>query len=857
MRAAVRIACNALLVRWGRTILLALAVALATGLVVTVSSALDSINASLRVATADMLGRADLQVRHQTGSRLPAAATLALVEGWPEVELASPRLTTALRVENLRNGEKRLPTAHGVIFDREWRVHPLRMTTGRLAEKDDEIVIDPRVAEALALNVGDAVRVGDWGRERDLTVVGIHERVNLAILQQPEVRLSLPVLQEVAGYPDRVSTIDIQLVEGATNEAVTAAHAAEVARPAELVPSELVRSGLEAGLRGAHVGYYIATLMAFLCAGFIVLTGMTTAVTQRVRELAMLRCIGASRSVVFASQLLVGSMIGAVGGVMGLPIGAGLARLLYEFFGDTLRAGMIVAPKGLALALGAAIGAGTAGALLPAWAAAQVAPLAALHVRARVAKRGGLVAITLVGAAAVIGQWLLLRAPEDEQVAFWGYVAAGMPAMVIGWFLLSVPATLLAAFALARPLAKVLRLPAGMLRGSIAATPYRHGFTAGALMLGLAVMVAIRAEGEGLLRHWLAPIEFPDAFIESAFGLSEESREWLKAQPWIGEVCPIGLFTVNVEGEQVFGVEGIAPSRVNFVSFEPDPFFRMTNLEWVQGDLETARRRLNEGGAVLVAREFLTARGIGVGDRLRLGPFGNTHEFEVVGVVSSPGLDIATNVFGIEGQFYQQAISCVFGSRADAIRIFQHEDMRLIQFDVTDESLADSEVRDRLTAALGPVHYGSGRLIKEALSFIAGKLMDLTSVVGYAALLVAGLGMANVVAANVAARRHEYGVLRAVGAARGVVVRLVLAEAALVAAAAWVAGTGLGLHSAWNASHMYRVLLGLETEPAWSVGATVKGCAAVLLFAVGAALPTVVRLVRRSPRELLGGATAA
>jgi hypothetical protein len=56
-------------------------------------------------------------------------------------------------------------------------------------------------------------------------------------------------------------------------------------------------------------------------------------------------------------------------------------------------------------------------------------------------------------------------------------------------------------------------LPPTLLGRTVAATPFRHGFTAGAMMAGLALMISIWINGGSVLRDWLAKIEFPDAFV--------------------------------------------------------------------------------------------------------------------------------------------------------------------------------------------------------------------------------------------------------------------------------------------------------------------------------------------------------
>ncbi len=849
VRASWKIGINSLASRLARTTLLVLAVALASSLVVVVSSALDSLSASLRDAMEDMLGHADMYVRHQAGGRLDAAL-VEEVSAWPEVALAAAQLVSNVRVENLRTQRSGLLEGVGVRLDREMRVRPLEFSAGRMAVSEDEVVVDPRVADLLEAEVGDVLRVGDWGRERDLTLVGVHRRVNLAVLQNPQVRLDLGAFQSIAGYAGRVTSVDIMLREGQAIDDVILRRAGAIRPPAELTPSDVARAGLDRNLRGTRVLKYIAVMFAFICSAFIVLTGLTTAVTQRIAELATMRCIGADRGVVFTSQLLVGGAIGAVGGGLGLPLGLLWSSLFTLLFRDYLRAGLVVDASALLMAAGGSLVAGVAGALLPAWSCARVEPLTALRVQARPPRLGLTIPLAFAAAAALLAQQLSLRLPANEQVSFWSHLFFGAPVMVAAWFFLSVPALVAVARLASGPVALALRLPRRLLVESVLATPWRNGFTAGALMLGLAIMIAVRSAGGGLLDNWVDPIRFPDAFITLSGGVPKEHQEWIARQAWVGRVSPIGLFKLDVKGRHLFGVKGIAPQRVHFISFEPEPFFAMTHIEWVQGDEMEARRRLDEGGAVLVAREFLTARGIGVGDTIRLAAGAAEHEFEIVGVVASPGLDIATELFGIEGQFHQQAISSVFGTRADALRFFDHNSVRLFQFQVLDESLTDAQVSDRLREALGPVFFGSGRLIKKTLRDVAERLMRMTSVIAFGSLIVAALGMANVVAANVAARKFEFGVLRAIGASRGVVARLIVAEALLVAMAAWITGTGLGLWDASNGVFLLRRMVGIEVALAFPWQA-LWGYLLVLFFALAAALPTAVQLIRFTPCTLL------
>jgi putative ABC transport system permease protein len=147
---------------------------------------------------------------------------------------------------------------------------------------------------------------------------------------------------------------------------------------------------------------------------------------------------------------------------------------------------------------------------------------------------------------------------------------------------------------------------------------------------------------------------------------------------------------------------------------------------------------------------------------------------------------------------------------------------------------------------------GSGRQIKAEISkFLTGSLV-VSSVVAICAMLVACFGVANLIVAGIQARQFEFGVLRAIGAQRGLLARLVLAEATLIALSACVVGTVMGIHASWGGQHMYEILLGIELTMQIPFGPTSAGWATVLLITLAAAAPAVLALARKQPRELLG-----
>jgi putative ABC transport system permease protein len=82
-------------------------------------------------------------------------------------------------------------------------------------------------------------------------------------------------------------------------------------------------------------------------------------------------------------------------------------------------------------------------------------------------------------------------------------------------------------------------------------------------------------------------------------------------------------------------------------------------------------------------------------------------------------------------------------------------------------------------------------------------------------LLVAALGVANLMMANVASRQRQIAVMRAVGATRWQMVRLVMGEAIILGMLGSAMGILLGLHLAANSNYVTEKVWGFE--PVWTI----------------------------------------
>ncbi|MCC6230948.1 MAG: ABC transporter permease [Phycisphaerales bacterium] len=904
--------------RPSRSALLVAVVALCATLITAIAFALASVQGAIGSRLDSTFGRADLRITSRSGGGDFDASLAGRVANWPEVDRSSARFTTSLSLRSVRyewteskdptrNGYVRqrrvigqTPMAQGVDIDAESRVRPMELVEGRWPTGPGEIVIDqasqvafgktpePGAASVMASlpgllsmveedkNAGpEFVESKDEAerltRERmvrlgsvlefvrplrepvKLTVVGIS--ASPIAFGRPEVFLQREALAELAGKKDRLTQIDIVVRDGV--DATGLAEEAKSRVPGGLLvqTTAKITSGLSKNMQANQLGFALASIMAFLAASFIVTTGITTGVTEKQRDLAVIRCIGGTRAQLAWSQVFVGIIIGAAGAIIGVPLGVLAAWVLVTLFRDVLPSGFAFSWTGVLLSPFGCLLAGVVGSAYPAWQASRVSPLEALAQRAAPASRAWIIALSLVGLLGVVAQLIIVTQVPDGQVMFWSYASVGLPAMYCGYFVLGVPLVLLASWALGPVIAKIMRLPPRLLERSVARTPFRHGFTAGAMMTGLGLMTALWTQGSSVMRDWLGKLEFPDAFVVG-LNLTPKTQQEIQELPFVSGTCAIALQNVETDA---FGVRALQKYTSTFIAFEPDSFFNMTQLSWVQGDEATARVELNKGGAILVAREFHAAQKLGVGDVFKCRHDGKDFEFRIVGVVTSPGLDVVNKFFNVGEEYTDQSVHAVFGSRRDLREKFGSDAINMIQIGLKPigepGAVDDQEAVKRIRAAAfeaGVLDAGSGRWIKEEIrTFVRGSLL-VSSVIAIFAMGIAGLGVANLIIAGIATRQFEFGVLRAVGATRGQIARLVLSEAIIIAIAACVLGTAIGFQGALAGRRLNYVLFGLELTFQTPWGPIAWGWLAVGVMTLGAAAPAVLALARRRPRELLG-----
>ncbi|MEU4426963.1 ABC transporter permease, partial [Actinoplanes sp. NPDC024001] len=300
---------------------------------------------------------------------------------------------------------------------------PLSLVTmreGHFPAGPGEIVVTPRTVERMGLTVG-STAVVDNGKPVPLRVVGVAEtRDDYGYMAYAPIG----TVTALAGG-DALTQIDVRLDAGADATALherlvaltAGAEAPEVATGADVRLAEAREAAGEIDQVFAVVAMFVAIAVA--AAGLIAASTFRIVFAQRMRQLALLRAIGAGRAPVAralaAEGLLIGLVTGVTGTLAALAAGHLVPPLLGAFGWKVSSPGFPLAPAAATVALAVLIT--VLAVLAPALSASRVAPLEALRAAASSGARRGIgglrwaAGLLFAAAAAAVAAFVVVNLP--------------------------------------------------------------------------------------------------------------------------------------------------------------------------------------------------------------------------------------------------------------------------------------------------------------------------------------------------------------------------------------------------------------------------------------------------------------
>lgn len=681
---------------------------------------------------------------------------------------------------------------------------PFRSTdlaSGRYPSRSGEVAVNEALADKEGLALGDRLGIATRDGVKPVVLTGLVTFANVSSIGGATIVIATrPDVQRWFGLEGRVNTIAAQAAPGVSPQAlarriaqVLPARTVEV-RTGEQDAAEQAQQTTEAintFLRPALLAFGV---IALFVGAFIIFNTFSITVAQRLRELGLLRTIGASRRQVMASVVGEAFVIGLVAGVVGLFAGYGFAALLVWVFDTLLPGGIPVASAelsvGIALiALLVGVLVSVVAALVPALRASRVPPVAALREGAEIPKsRLSRFAPAFAGVLAVGGVALIIAGLQSESAATRRLLVMALGALLVflaigGLSRYMVP---FLARVIGWPLEHLPGASGGLARRNATRNPARTAATAAALMIGIGLVAFVAVFAQGLKASVTDAIDGTlrgDLIIsgKSFQPVPEGAVAAVRGTRGVGSTVPVLIDATRVTGA----------GRATAYGVDPDSSGQGLSLDWVDGTPATLAS-LGAGQAV-VEQEFADGAGLQVGDAITArSSTGRTANYRVSGIYRDQILFNGGFITSQEG-FRRVSTSrdpvfilATLAAGADASTVKDAVARSLAPFPVA-EVRTNAEYRDEISSRVDSILY----LLYVLLAM---------------SVVISLFGIVNTLVLSITERTREIGMLRAIGLTRSQLRRMVRYEATITSGIGGIIGIVLGLALAWIFS------LGLRDE---------------------------------------------
>lgn len=586
-------------------------------------------------------------------------------------------------------------------------------------------------------------------------------------------------------YPEKVNRLDLFLEAGADRDRVAADVGRVVGIPGSVRTPDAQRRATQEVVSGLQIGFLLCSAGAMIVGLFLVYNALAVTVAERRPDIGVLRSLGATRLQIVTIFAVAATALGVVGSALGVPLGWGLAELTLSQFADELKAMFLnpevrptrPTPTTVVLAVAAGVATAVFAALVPAIQAAADDPAHVVRRTAAGAKGGWraahrLVCLLLIGGGVAA---VLLRHDLPPRAGAVG----GMLLALVG-LLTASPILIGLLVAALHPLVRAAApISVRLAFDNLSRSPGRTGVVIGALAAGVALMFQTAGVGrsnEEPVVEWITQVVQADHFVFAGNMTSANSSnspmaagvaDELRAVPGVEHVMAIRYSRPEYNGTIVY-----------LIAVDAVEYSRATR-ERVPDGLPELEKFLPIAGTddVLVSDNFALRHNVRPGETIELpGPTGPVR-LRVAGTVRD----------------YSWSRGSVIMDRRRYAKLFG------------DELIDICHVFVKPGASRGVEQYAAGHGLdvtdRDALRQFLTELINRVYLLAYlqqiVVAVVAALGVVTALLISVLQRKRELGLLLAVGATPGQVVRSVLAEAVLMGLFGTVLGVAIGLPLEW------------------------------------------------------------
>ncbi|HZQ29387.1 MAG TPA: FtsX-like permease family protein [Acidimicrobiales bacterium] len=665
-------------------------------------------------------------------------------------------------------------------------LNPFRLAEGSAPTSANDVVIDRRSARLGHFAVGDSITIllpnvaPQPYRVSGIATFGAAD----SPLGASYALFDLQTAERTMAQPGRIDGISLVAQPGVSQAELAA-------RVQKVVPAGVeVKTGAEItkenqdqfskNITGLTIFFNAFAVIALVVGGFVIYNTFSILIAQRLREMALLRAIGASRRQVLLSMvgeaLAVGLVSSVAGVLLGIAVGAGLKALLAGFGLDIPATGLVVRPATVIIGLLVGTVVTLVAALAPSIRGARVPPIAAM--RDTAIDRTGASRLRLVVGVLLTGLGVAAVLSGVLGSAAGSVTALGAVAVLVGVVALGPVVAAPVSRLIGSPIPKLKGITGVLARENAMRNPRRTAGTASALLIGVGVvslLAAMASSFKASISDQISRSFTGDVTVDSgAFGFggfSPSLAHQLNRLPEVAAATPIR-----------FGAFEQGGSTRNVLVIDPQTLPKVLDLQVTAG-------KLSDLGSRQVAVYDVKAKSSGwkLGDTV-IARFAETGD----------------QTFTIAAMFHRNDIAPTFvmGTTAYDANVPNSLDQQIfVKFKSGVSFAAGRAAVEQAVKPYPNATVKDQQELKQTFTSQINQVLSLMFVMLLLALLIALMGIANTLRLSVYERTHEIGLLRAVGMTRSQLRSSIRWESAIIALFGTVGGVGLGVFFGWALVH--------------------------------------------------------
>ena len=212
----------------------------------------------------------------------------------------------------------------GVDWNSYASMNGIQLVAGQVPSGNNEALIDEVKARTNNYHVGDTIRPFGGAGYR---IAGIYSPES-----GPRVKLTLPALQEALEAPGKCTFVFVKLKNSEQVDAMAAKISKEL--PGNTIqPTREVFAGFEKSI--PYLGIFLRVLvgLAAVVSALVVMLAMYTTITERTREIGILKAMGASRSYIVGIIEKEAILISIIGLIVGFAASGLAGYFIHKAYG--------------------------------------------------------------------------------------------------------------------------------------------------------------------------------------------------------------------------------------------------------------------------------------------------------------------------------------------------------------------------------------------------------------------------------------------------------------------------------------------------------------------------------------------